>query len=176
VHVVWSARLPSGQAKIFVRNSPDGVNWPTPAAPLDGVAVGHQYNPDVASARGTITAVFYDSRADPAYSPTLPPGNTADGRNSGPRSIPTSRPRATAGSAGMRRRSSSVASNFNLKAGFDPPFWGDYIYVSAAGNVANVAWTDSRDVLQCTRPTCAPDGFDVANSDENIYGARVNAH
>jgi hypothetical protein len=83
VHVVYSAETAAGQSKIFVRNSPDGLTWPTPAATLDSVLVGHQWFPDIASAEGVITAVFYDSRADPAYSPDRPPGNTADGRNSG---------------------------------------------------------------------------------------------
>src|SRR5207237_6552244 len=32
VHVVWAARTTDGgQSKVFVRNSPDGVIWPTPA-------------------------------------------------------------------------------------------------------------------------------------------------
>src|SRR5881396_3102577 len=65
VHVVWNGELASGQSKVFVRNSPNGVTWPTPATPLDTVAAGHQWTPDIASAGGVITVVFYDSRADP---------------------------------------------------------------------------------------------------------------
>jgi hypothetical protein len=83
VHVVWNAKLASGQSKVFVRNSPDGIVWPAAATTLDTVAVGHQWTPDIASAGGVINVVFYDSRADPAYSPSLPPGNTASGHNSG---------------------------------------------------------------------------------------------
>src|SRR5213078_2764143 len=84
VHVVWATRTaPGGQSKIFVRNSPDGVSWPTPAATIDSVAAGHQWFPDIASSGGTISVVFYDSRADPAYAPGNPPGNTAGGANSG---------------------------------------------------------------------------------------------
>jgi hypothetical protein len=30
VHVVYSAETAAGQAKIFVRNSPDGLSWPSP--------------------------------------------------------------------------------------------------------------------------------------------------
>ncbi len=46
VHVVWAARTAEGgQSKIFVRNSPDGVSWPTPAATIDTVAAGHQWFP-----------------------------------------------------------------------------------------------------------------------------------
>src|SRR5207244_8070469 len=47
VHVVWNAELSSGQSKVFVRNSPDGVNWPSAAATLDSVASGHQWTPDL---------------------------------------------------------------------------------------------------------------------------------
>src|SRR5438105_9850166 len=53
VHVVWAARTASGgQSKVFVRNSPDGVSWPTPAATIDAVATGHQWFPDIASSGG----------------------------------------------------------------------------------------------------------------------------
>ena len=51
-HVVWNAELPSGQSKVFVRNSPDGISWPTPAITLDAVPVGHQWTPDISSAGG----------------------------------------------------------------------------------------------------------------------------
>src|SRR5207249_3102492 len=63
-HVVWSARNEAGQAKIYASNSTDGRHWSDPAT-LDDVTAGHQWFPDVASADGVITAVFYDSRDDP---------------------------------------------------------------------------------------------------------------
>src|SRR5207249_4982690 len=37
VHVVWNGELPGGQSKVFVRNSPDGVSWPTVAGTLVSV-------------------------------------------------------------------------------------------------------------------------------------------
>lgn len=180
VHVVWSARLPSGQAKIFVRNSPDGLSWPTPAAPLDTFPDGHQYYPDIASADGVITVVFYDSRADPSYSPDLPPGNTAHGVNSGFVSIfaqvvgVVDTYVATSTDGGVHwaeTKVSNVASNFDWEGYFDPPFWGDYIYVSAVPGAVNIAWTDSRDLSYCL--PCDSDYFDVNVPDQNIYGARV---
>ena len=82
-HVVYAARLSSGQGKVYVRNSPDGVNWATPASTLDAVPTGHQWTPDIASADGRLNVVFYDSRGDPGYAPNVPPGNTATGANSG---------------------------------------------------------------------------------------------
>lgn len=170
VHVVWSAELPSGQAKIFVRNSPDGVSWPTPATTLDTVAIGHQYFPDIASADGRITVVFYDSRVDPAYSVNLPPGDNPDGTNSGG-AVNTYIATSTDGGVNWSERQvSTFASNYNLEV-YNPPFFGDYIYVSAVPGAVNVVWTSSSDVGVCSY--CTPNGFTVNVGDENIYNARV---
>ena len=168
VHVVWNAKLASGQSKVFVRNSPNGTAWPTPAATLDNVAVGHQWTPDIASAGGVITVVFYDSRADPAYAPSLPPGNTAGGQNSGD-VIHTWVARSTNGGTGWSEtRISTAGSNFGWEThgARRDGFWGDYIYISAVGSTVMTAWTDSRDLVPGTDPreTGAADdhdGFDV---------------
>jgi len=168
VHVVWNAKLASGQSKVFVRNSPDGIVWPAPATTLDTVAVGHQWTPDIASAGGVINVVFYDSRADAAYSPRLPPGNTASGQNSGD-VIHTWVAESTNGGAGWSETQiSTVGSNFGWEthAARRDGFWGDYIYVSAVGGTVIATWTDSRDLVAGTDPreTGAADdhdGFDV---------------
>ena len=168
VHVVWNAELPSGQSKIFVRNSPDGISWPTPASTLDAVPAGHQWTPDISSAGGVINVVFYDSRADPAYSPSLPPGDTAAGQNSGD-VVQTYLARSTNGGASWSETQISThGSNFNWETHGSrrDPFWGDYIYVSATGGTVMAAWTDSRDIVQGADPreTGADDdhdGFDV---------------
>jgi hypothetical protein len=168
VHVVWNAELPSGQSKVFVRNSPDGTIWPTPASTLDAVPVGHQWTPDIASAGGVISVVFYDSRADPAYSPSLPPGDTASGQNSGD-VVHMLVAKSTNGGVGWSETQlSTVGSNFNWEThgARRDGFWGDYIYVSAVGATVVAAWTDSRDLVPGTDPreTGADDdhdGFDV---------------
>jgi hypothetical protein len=168
VHVVWNAKLPSGQSKVFVRNSPDGTAWPAAAATLDTVAVGHQWTPDIASAGGVMTVVFYDSRTDPAYSPSLPPGNTASGQNSGD-VVHTIVAKSTNGGTGWTQTQvSTVGSNFGWEThgARRVGFWGDYIYVSAVGASVMVTWTDSRDLVPGTDPreTGAADdhdGFDV---------------
>ena len=168
VHVVWNAELPSGQSKIFVRNSPDGISWPTAAITLDAVAVGHQWIPDIASAAGTISVVFYDSRADPAYSPSLPPGDTASGQNSGDVVQTFLAKSTTGGTSWSETQISTHGSNFNWETHGSrrDPFWGDYIYVSAFGSAVMAAWTDSRDIVPGADPreTGADDdhdGFDV---------------
>ena len=76
------SRGPNGQSKIFLRNSLDGVTFAGPAQQIDALPTGHQWLPDIASDDGKITVVFFDSREDPAYSPTRPPANTAGGFNS----------------------------------------------------------------------------------------------
>jgi hypothetical protein len=168
VHVVWNAELASGQSKVFVRNSPDGGTWATPAKTLDTVPVGHQWTPDIASDAGVITVVFYDSRADPAYSPSLPPGDTASGKNSGDVVHTFVARSANGGTSWSETQLSTVGSNFNWEThgGRRDPFWGDYIYVSAVGGTVIAAWTDSRDLVPGADPreTGADDdhdGFDV---------------
>ena len=168
LHVVWNGELASGQSKVFVRNSPDGVSWPAPAATLDAAPVGHQWTPDIASDAGVIRVVFYDSRRDPAYSPNLPPGNTAAGTNSGDVVDALVAASTTGGTTWTETTVSTAGSNFNWETGGSRRlgFWGDYIYISAVGGVVAAAWTDSRDLVSGTDPreTGADDdqdGFDV---------------
>jgi hypothetical protein len=168
VHVVWSARRPGGQAKIFVRNSPDGVNWPSPAAALDSVPAGHQWFPDIGSADGTLTVIFYDSRQDPSYSPSLPPGDTAGGTNSGDVVRALVARSSDGGVTWSEAVASADASNFGWEThgARRIGFWGDYNYVSAVPGAVRVTWTDSRDLVAGADPreTGAADdhdGFDV---------------
>src|SRR5947199_10300806 len=146
VHVVWAARTAEGgQSKVFVRNSPDGVSWPTPAATIDAVATGHQWFPDIASSGGTISVVFYDSRADPAYSPARPPGNTTAGVNSGDVVNTFVAQSVNGGASWSETQVSSVGSNFGWETHGSRRigFWGDYLYISAVGGTVTAAWTDS---------------------------------
>jgi hypothetical protein len=165
VHVVWAARTASGQSKIFVRNSPDGISWPTPAATLDAVAAGHQWFPDIASSGGTISVVFYDSRADPAYSAARPPGNTAGGVNSGDVVHTFVAQSANGGVAWSETQVSEVGSNFGWETHGSRRvgFWGDYLYISAVGSTVKAAWTDSRDLVPGSDPreTGADDDADL---------------
>jgi hypothetical protein len=168
VHVVWNAKLASGQSKVFVRNSPDGSSWPTPATTLDAVPAGHQWTPDISSAGGVVNVVFYDSRSDPAYSPSLPPGDTASGQNSGDVVNTLLAKSVNGGVSWSETQISTHGSNFNWETHGSrrDPFWGDYIYVSAVGGTTIAVWTDSRDLVPGTDPreTGADDdqdGFDV---------------
>jgi hypothetical protein len=168
VHVVWNERLASGQSKVFVRNSADGLSWSTPAVQIDTAATGHQWWPDVASADGTITALFNDSRTDPAYSPDRPSGNTADGVNSG-NVVHVIAARSTDGGATWTETTATTTgSNLNWEqfGSRRSPFMGDYIYVSAVPGAVAGAWTDTRNVIAGTDPREVgedddADGFDI---------------
>jgi hypothetical protein len=164
VHVVWNAKLASGQSKVLVRNSPDGISWPTPAITLDAIPVGHQWTPDIASGAGVISVIFYDSRGDPAYSPNLPPGDTANGQNSGNVVNTIVAKSANGGASWSETQISTQGSNFNWETHGSRRvgFWGDYIYISAVGNAVIAAWTDSRDLVPGADPreTGADDDLD----------------
>jgi len=168
VHVVYTARRPSGQSKVFVRNSQDGLSWSVPATTLDMVASGHQWTPDVASADGVLNVVFYDSRADPAYAPDVPPGNTAAGQNSGDVVHTFLARSADGGATWTETQVTGAGSNFNWEThgARRIGFWGDYIYVSAVPGTVQLVWTDSRDLVPGADPRETgtaddQDGFDV---------------
>src|SRR6266542_3738885 len=161
VHVVWGAELPSGQSKIFARNSPDGTAWPTAAATLDTVAVGHQWTPDIASAAGVLSVVFYDSRADPAYAPNLPPGDTASGQNSGNVVHTFVAKSSNGGTSWGETQISTAGSNFGWEthSARRLGFWGDYIYISAVGGAAY------------SSPAISDPCLSQGGLDQNIYAA-----
>jgi hypothetical protein len=166
-HIVWSGRNAGGQAKIYVSNSADGAEWSAPTA-LDAAAKGHQWFPDVASADGVISVVFYDSRTDPAYAPDIPPGNTAGGVNSGDVVHTLVAQSTDDGGSWTEQVVSTVGSNFGWETHSSRRlgFWGDYNYISAVPGGAHAVWTSSQDLVPGADPreTGADDdqdGFDV---------------
>jgi hypothetical protein len=148
VHVVWASELPSGQNKVFARTMGADGTWGD-ADTLDRFAKGHQWFPDIASAEGTLTVIFYDSRADPAYDPDVPPGNTAEGVNSGDVVHAWIAESTDGGQSWAETRVSTAGSNFGWETHGSRRvgFWGDYLYVSAVPGAVNVVWTDSRDLV-----------------------------
>jgi hypothetical protein len=196
-HVVWASDEAGGQSRVYVRNAPDGVHF-GPATPIDPQAHGHQWFPDISSADGTINVIYYDSRDDPAYSPSNPPGNTATGQNSGDVVNAFLAQSTDGGESWGSAEVSSQGSNFGWETHGTRKigFWGDYLYVSAVPGAVNLTWTDSRDLVPGSDPREAPgdsdaDGFDVLQTpcppnpsstdtcldtgglDQNIYGSRV---
>jgi hypothetical protein len=176
---------------VYVRNSSNGTTF-GPRTAIDPQAVGHQWDPDISSADGVLNVIYYDSRADLAYSPDNPPGNTSTGTNSGD-VVNSFLAKSSDGGASW---SSTQLSNHGSNFGWETHgsrligFWGDYLYVSAVPGAVFATWTDSRDLVPGTDPREAPgdsdaDGFDVLQCaastlaacqeggglDQNIYGS-----
>jgi hypothetical protein len=169
VHVVWASELPSGQNKVFVRNSADGTSFDDDPITLDNIDTGHQWFPDVASADGVLSVIFYDSRTDPAYDPDIPPGNTAEGLNSGDVVQAFVAQSSDGGETWSEEVVSTAGSNFGwmTHGSRRVGFWGDYLYVSAVPGAVNVVWTDSRDLVPGVDPRegAADNGFSVFQDD-----------
>ena len=165
VHVVWNARNAAGQSQAFVRNSPDGLSWTGPIVQPAPAATGHQFFPDIATDGSTLSVILQDSRADPAYSPGRPMGNTPAGTSSGA-IVDSYLARSSNGLAWTSTLVSTARSNPNFEnRGFArSPFFGDYNYVSAAPDGSFYAvWTDTRDLVSAPDPRDGNqnEGFDA---------------
>jgi hypothetical protein len=168
-------------------------------AQIDAQPAGHQLFPDIAIEGGDLHTLWWDSRHDPAYSPTRPIGNDAAGHT-----VPSlDTYGSTSSDAGAHwapaTRMSDVTTNPNYEQ-FDNrnvPFAGDYLWISAVGSSAYGTWTtwrdtvaggdareagdadaDGADVLQC-RTGDATSGFSsdqcprAGGLDQNIYGDKA---
>jgi hypothetical protein len=138
----------SQSAIYFVRldGATGAVTAPQRIAPE---TTGHQLFPDISVEGGGLHALWWDSRNDPAYSPTRPVGNTASGDT-----VPSLDTYASTSSNGGTTwtpsvRMSDVTTNPNAEQ-FDNrqvPFAGDYLYISAIGSRAYGTWTDWRNTV-----------------------------
>jgi len=78
VYVAWSQRQPSGDGRIMMKVSPDGMNWSSTPALVDNGAVlddsgnpfsnlsgrGHQFMPSLNFSAGKLSLVYFDFRED----------------------------------------------------------------------------------------------------------------
>jgi len=186
------------QSAVYVKNLLDGA-----VTPISVQARGHQFFADIDANNGTLHAVWYDSRIDPAYSPTRPVGNHADGSSSGP-SLETYYASSTDGTTwtpAVAVSSQPHNPNYEMFGNRRVPFHGDYLYISAVGGTVGMVRTDNRnvvpgvdpregtadrdangpytnDVLQCRAPLSGGGyGYDTCPSsgglDQNIYSRTV---
>jgi hypothetical protein len=166
--VAFQAMLPSGQGQIqFTTSTDGGATWSSPTA-IDPQATGHQFFPWITASDGTITAVYYDSRVDPAYSPTRAPCNDAAGATSACLAVWSSTS-TDGGATWTHAEVTDTLTNPNLEqfGGRLVPFFGDYIEVAAVGSTIEAVWTDQRDAVVGTETTGSDnDGADVAGDPE----------
>jgi hypothetical protein len=168
VHVAWTAIDEEGRGRVFVKTSLDAKTWTSRAVEVHPSPVGHQWMPDIATDGDHLDVVFLDSRDDPAFAPKLPPGETADGKNSGNVVHTYLERSADGGRTWIEQRLSAAPSNPNWEFAVNAraPFYGDYLSLSIAGGRGFAAWPDSRDLVPGKDPRESgddddQDGFDV---------------
>ena len=170
IYMAFMAQLPSGQGQTqFVKSTDGGASW-TAAAAVDSQPVGHQFFPWITASAGTISVVYYDSRADGAnYSPLRAPCNSATGVGSACLAVWYSAS-ADGGKTWTHQVLTDTLTNPNFEqfGGRLVPFFGDYIMVSAVGDQIAAVWTDSRNVAPGvdTASGSDMDGNDVAGDPE----------
>jgi hypothetical protein len=139
---------------------------------IDNQATGHQTFPDISAdnpalaSRGTLHAIWWDSRLDPCYSPARPIGNCAN-RTTVPSLDAWAASSGNFGASWTSTRVSDFTSNPNYEQFSDRtvPFAGDYLYVSSRNDFAYGVWTDWRNTVQGTDPRETPEDEDGGTAD-----------
>jgi hypothetical protein len=162
-----------GQAAIFFTRLDGATGEHTTPAVIDDQALGHQIFPDVsadnptATSRGTVHAIWWDSRNDECYSPARPIGNCDDRSTTASLDAWGAVSHDFGASWPTSSRLSDVSSNPNYEQ-FDNravPFAGDYLYVSSLDDFAFGTWTDWRDTVAGTDPRELPEDEDAGTAD-----------
>jgi hypothetical protein len=167
------------QAAIYflrVNGGTGGKFGPTVIDNRVGPGAGHQIFPDISadnppaspSTRGSLHAIWWDSRNDDCYSITRPIGNCAD-RSTVPSLDAWGAVSANYGTSWASSRISDVTTNPNYEqfSNRAVPFAGDYLYVSSVNDFAYGVWTDWRDTVQ------GPDPREADEEDEDDGTADV---
>ena len=153
------------QSAIFVVRLDGATGQVTAPVAVDSQTVGHQTFPALAAESGLVHLIWYDSRLDPAYSPTRPIGNYADGLTSASLDVygTVSANFGVNWTAGSRLTNFTSNPNYEQFSGRTVPFAGDYLSVSAVGNFAFATWTDWRNTVAGADPREGPGGSDDAD-------------
>jgi hypothetical protein len=139
---------------------------------IDNEETGHQVFPDISAdnpdsgSRGTLHAIWWDSRNDDCYSVTRPIGN-CDDLTTVPSLDAWAAVSGNYGTDWGSSRVSDVTTNPNYEQ-FDNravPFAGDYLYVSSVNDFAFGVWTDWRDTVQGVDPREDPEDEDGTTAD-----------
>lgn len=157
-----------GQGQIqLTKSSNGGASWTTPTA-IDPQANGHQFMPWITTSGGTITAIYYDSRADSDYAANRAPCNSASGATTACLAVWSSTS-TDGGATWTHSVVTNALTNPNLEqfGGRRVPFFGDYIEVASAGSTIEAVWTDQRNARTAKESSGSDnDGADVAGDPE----------
>ena len=169
--MAFQAAQTSGQGQIeFVFSANGGVTWSKPAL-LDKSATGHQFYVWLTASAGRVSAIWYDSRNDPAYSPASAPCNIVTGATRATSSCLNVR-YAESTDGGVTWGSSIQVTNAPTNPNYEQfggrlvPFFGDYITVAAQGNTIGAIWTDQRNTVGAPDTSGDNDAADVAGDPE----------
>jgi len=131
---------------------------------IDQQAVGHQLFPDISADHGSLHALWWDSRNDPAYSPARPIGNDSSGHVYDSLDVYASSSTASnpaAWTKAVRVTDRSTNPNYEQFGGRTVPFAGDYLWIDSVGAFSYGVWTDWRDTVAGT------DQREIADPDED---------
>jgi hypothetical protein len=166
--MAFQAAQASGQGQIeYTVSSDGGATWSSPTL-LAPSATGHQFFPFITASAGRVSAIWYDSRGDPTYSPTRPPCNSASGQTSACLNVryAESTDGGTSWGSSIQVNDTPTNPNYEQFGGRRVPFFGDYITVAAQGNTVGATWTDQRDTVAASDPSGDQDAADVAGDPE----------
>jgi acyl-homoserine lactone acylase PvdQ len=124
--------------------------------------------PFLAASAGRVNAIWYDSQADPSYSPTQAPCNNAAGQTSACLNVRYAESADGGKSWGSSIQVTDAPTNLNYEQ-FGTrrvPFFGDYITVAAQGTTIGAVWTDQRNTVGAADASGDNDGADVAGDPE----------
>jgi hypothetical protein len=141
---------------VFVsRSTTNGKTWETSAKPTPG-AGGHELMPSLAAAGGMLSIIWYDSRSEPAFTPSGPltgqcPAGATTGAGCTGMDVFYNQASTTAAGAlafGSELKITDQSFNPNLYGSIKAvtPFIGDYISLAATATTAYAVWTDNRDI------------------------------
>jgi hypothetical protein len=189
VYVTWQQKNGAAGADVMVsRSKTNGASWEAPVTPHP--PFGHQLFPYFASAGGTLSVAWFDSRSEPAFNPNGPvTGRCPSGATTGAgcTGMDVFYAQAATGVAGAltfgpELRLTSQSFNPNLFGSIKAisPFIGDYISMNATATSAYVVWTDNRDVNPTANgmedasvTTDPPSLINRRSRDSNIYFQKV---
>jgi hypothetical protein len=190
VYIAWQGRNGANGSDVFVsRSKTNGSSWETPVIPNAAVA-GHQLMPALAAAGSTLSVVWYDSRSEPAFTPSgpvtgqCPAGATTQVACTGMEVFYDQASTVAAGPLAFGADLAVTDDSFNpntygsIKA--ITPFIGDYIAVAATPTTAYAVWTDNRDVNpslnameDASVATDPPALINARSRDANIYFDKI---